>query len=288
SSPIVCTTNVTCEVRLRTFVARPYARGRNRLSVGPSSTHAFDTTRFSLITPGCCSAFAIAESKSFSTSRVAPSGEKRRMRCASATCCPRIMSTTRRIFRGEVRMCLAVAFACNDLPHSRPALVPGVRTERARGCELSELVPDHRLRDEDRHMFAAVVHGDRVPDHVRHHRGTTRPSLDDPLVAAFVHVVDLHHQVLVDERTLLHRPRHQPRPFPRRRTMYLLDALFFFLVRPSFLPHGDVGWRPPEDLPSPPPSGWSTGFIATPRTDGRLRCQRARPALPSWTSSCSA
>src|SRR5438552_17156139 len=59
-------------------------------------------------------------------------------------------------------------------------------------------------------------------------------------------------------------------------------------VRPSFLPHGLVGWRPPLDLPSPPPSGWSTGFMATPRTDGRLPSQRLRPAFPQDTSSCSA
>src|SRR3954470_7754155 len=45
-------------------------------------------------------------------------------------------------------------------------------------------------------------------------------------------------------------------------------------------PHGDTGWRPPDLLPSPPPSGWSTGFIATPRTCGRLPFQRLRPALP--------
>ena len=46
------------------------------------------------------------------------------------------------------------------------------------------------------------------------------------------------------------------------------------------LPHGVHGWRPPEDLPSPPPIGWSIGFIATPRTFGRLPSQRERPALP--------
>src|SRR5512134_4107252 len=69
--------------------------------------------------------------------------------------------------------------------------------------------------------------------------------------------------------------------------MYLFDALFFLRVRPSFLPQGLEGWRPPEDLPSPPPSGWSTGFIATPRTLGRRFFQRARPALPSEISSCS-
>src|SRR3982750_4546057 len=45
-------------------------------------------------------------------------------------------------------------------------------------------------------------------------------------------------------------------------------------------PHGVTGWRPPDVLPSPPPSGWSTGFMATPRTCGRLPFQRFRPALP--------
>src|SRR5438093_6050589 len=52
-------------------------------------------------------------------------------------------------------------------------------------------------------------------------------------------------------------------------------------------PHGDTGWRPPDVLPSPPPSGWSTGFIATPRTCGRLPSHRLRPALPIDTFSCS-
>src|SRR5438445_10736362 len=80
----------------------------------------------------------------------------------------------------------------------------------------------------------------------------------------------------------------QPLPLPRRLRIILSEGLPFFRVRPSFLPHGLVGWRPPEDLPSPPPSGWSTGFMATPRTDGRLDSHRARPALPSDTSSCSA
>src|SRR5205807_7705611 len=76
-------------------------------------------------------------------------------------------------------------------------------------------------------------------------------------------------------------PRRLPRPsyprrLPRRRTMSLSEA-FGLRVRPSFLPHGLVGWRPPLDLPSPPPSGWSTGFMATPRTLGRTPRQRFRP-----------
>ena len=35
-----------------------------------------------------------------------------------------------------------------------------------------------------------------------------------------------------------------------------------------------------EVRPSPPPCGWSIGFIATPRTEGRQPSQRLRPALP--------
>src|SRR6188474_429880 len=53
------------------------------------------------------------------------------------------------------------------------------------------------------------------------------------------------------------------------------------------LPHGVTGWRPPDVLPSPPPCGWSTGFMATPRLCGRLPSQRLRPALPNETFLCS-
>src|SRR5689334_15882173 len=46
------------------------------------------------------------------------------------------------------------------------------------------------------------------------------------------------------------------------------------------LPQGVTGCRPPEVRPSPPPCGWSTGFITTPRLCGRRPSQRDRPALP--------
>ena len=45
-------------------------------------------------------------------------------------------------------------------------------------------------------------------------------------------------------------------------------------------PQGVVGGRPEVERASPPPCGWSTGFIAIPRTDGRLPMWRLRPALP--------
>src|SRR3990170_4023802 len=60
-------------------------------------------------------------------------------------------------------------------------------------------------------------------------------------------------------------------------SLALLERVFLPLVD---LPHGVTGWRPPEVRPSPPPWGWSTGFMATPRTTGFLPFQRERPALP--------
>src|ERR1700712_3536557 len=77
-------------------------------------------------------------------------------------------------------------------------------------------------------------------------------------------------------------------PALRRRTMSLSLGLFDLRVRPSDWPHGLTGWRPPEVLPSPPPWGWSIGFMATPRTVGRTPFQRIRPALPQLMLDCSA
>src|SRR5207247_10633795 len=75
--------------------------------------------------------------------------------------------------------------------------------------------------------------------------------------------------------------RLSPRYFVRRRRMNALLSFRRRVFRPLvFLPHGVVGWRPPELLPSPPPIGWYTGFFATPRSHGLRPGQRMRPALP--------
>src|SRR5438093_5899132 len=79
-----------------------------------------------------------------------------------------------------------------------------------------------------------------------------------------------------------------PLYFFRRRTMSLSLSFAFRVLSPLLIcPHGEHGCLPPEDLPSPPPIGWSTGFIATPRTLGLRPSQRMRPALPyemfSWS-----
>src|SRR2546426_740 len=93
----------------------------------------------------------------------------------------------------------------------------------------------------------------------------------------------------IDKRPFFDRTSHLStllRLFPdsfylRRRTINLLVRLLRRVLYPLVgTPHGVTGWRPPDVLPSPPPCGWSTGFIATPRTRGRLPSQRARPALP--------
>src|SRR6185437_14633348 len=106
------------------------------------------------------------------------------------------------------------------------------------------------------------------------------------LLAARLHLLDLREQTLFHERPLLRAATHRF-SFPRRRprTINLSDSLCFARVRlPSVgTPHGVTGCRPPFDLPSPPPCGWSTGFIAEPRTAGRLPSQRLLPALPPET-----
>src|SRR6185503_16073701 len=76
--------------------------------------------------------------------------------------------------------------------------------------------------------------------------------------------------------------------FGLRCTMNRSVAFRFLVLNPLVgCPHGDTGCRPPDVLPSPPPSGWSTGFIATPRTCGRLPSHRLRPAFPYDTFSWS-
>ena len=66
--------------------------------------------------------------------------------------------------------------------------------------------------------------------------------------------------------------------------------LFYFrfrVFRPcAGLAHGVTEGRPPEDFPSPPPWGWSTGFMATPLTDDLKPFHLLRPALPKTTCWC--
>src|SRR5260370_23561463 len=67
---------------------------------------------------------------------------------------------------------------------------------------------------------------------------------------------------------------------PRRRVIIRSLGLLARRVRPSGFPHGLTGCRPPELLPSPPPRGWSTGVIATPRAHGRRPFHHVPPPFP--------
>src|SRR5262245_14378477 len=80
--------------------------------------------------------------------------------------------------------------------------------ERPRRRELTELVADHRVGDEDRDVLAPVVHGDGVTDHGRNDHGSPGPGLDDVLGALLVLGVHLLEQVVVHERALLQAARH--------------------------------------------------------------------------------
>src|SRR6476646_9459395 len=164
--------------------------------------------------------------------------------------------------------------------------------EGPRRCKLAQLVAHHLRGDEHGHVLTTVVDGDRVPDHVREDGGRARPCADHPLLVLLVHRLDAAHQSRLDERPFLGTTAHYLRfSFPRLRlrTIRRSDSLCFERVRLPRVgtPHGVTGCRPPFDLPSPPPCGWSTGFIAEPRTPGRMPRQRLRPALPPVMLPCS-
>src|SRR6476659_719302 len=192
---------------------------------------------------------------------------------------PRIRPTTRRAFIGVNRAYRRVArlrgssstsflaFIVRLLTAPRPAVVLHVTLEGPRRRELAELVADHRFGDEHRDVLAAVVHRDRVPEHVGDDRGPARPGLDHGLGVLVVRRVHLLEQVVVDERALLEtaghlvpnfllRRRwslsgssssdssghgHRFLPLRRRRTMSLSLSLFGRRVRPSGLPFGFTG-----------------------------------------------
>src|SRR5690606_39264143 len=110
------TTTVMWLVRFRIRPARPWARGRNRLSVGPSSPNASAmTSSFSsneaFARSAFTRAFALALRTTLSTGSPAACGAKLSTVTASEACLPRIRSTTRRAFCGVTRTNRACALA---------------------------------------------------------------------------------------------------------------------------------------------------------------------------------
>src|SRR5690606_3951052 len=113
-------------------------------------------------------------------------------------------------------------------------LAAGVAAERTGRGELAELVADHRLRDVDRDVLAAVVHRDRVPDHLGDDRRAATPGPDHSLLVLLVESLDLLGQMLVDGRALLQTGRllsspptllrPATHPVPVRRVVLLASA----------------------------------------------------------------
>src|SRR6185312_13986599 len=107
----------------------------------------------------------------------------------------------------------SAAIVCSSRKRSSPLRLPvilDVALERPGRRELAELVPDHRLGGGRRNMLTAVVHRERVPDHVGNDRRAARPGLDDLLRVLLVLRVDLLQQMVVDERALLQAAWHLP------------------------------------------------------------------------------
>src|SRR4051794_10623158 len=107
-------------VRLRIRVARPMARGRKRLIVGPASAYTARILRSSPTSSWLFSALATADSSSLLQASATARGWKARIERASATVLPRMPSHTRRDLRGEERTYLAWARTITVSPATRP------------------------------------------------------------------------------------------------------------------------------------------------------------------------
>src|SRR4029079_5572099 len=135
--------------------ARPWARGRHRLIVGPSFATASAMYRSSADRLRLFSAFAVALLSTRATSLAAVCGMNRRAAAASSTGMPLIASVMRRAFRVEPRRYFAVAETriVTPLPQpGGPVGGPAVPAIRAGGRELAEAMADHVLGDVHRHV----------------------------------------------------------------------------------------------------------------------------------------
>src|SRR5262249_32390623 len=139
---------------------------------------------------------------------------------ASPAVLPRISLITRRTFRGDILIHLACALLCMALLRSLSSLVAaGMAFEKPRRCEFTQPVTDHLLGYVHRHVLAAVVDCDRVPNHVGDNHGRPSPALNNSFLTLPVHVLDLFHQAGMHVGSFFQRPSHFF--FPR-----FLTALF--------------------------------------------------------------
>src|SRR5208282_2038222 len=252
-------------LRLTMRLPRPLARAAKRLSTGAASISMRATLSSSMSAPRLFSAFATADSSTLSTRRAPFFGMNFRQASALPTPLPRTESATSRHFCGEMRAWRSLAVTCMGLLRAGHFAIARVRFEQPCRGEFAEFVTDHVLGHEHRYVLLAVVDCDRQPDHIGDDHGTTRPGLDRPAIVLLRGHLHLLGEVQIHERTLLQRTRHTY--FLRCTIMLLVRLLRRVFLPLVFQPHGETGCGLPwPDLPSPPPCGWSTGFIASPRT----------------------
>ena len=79
-------------------------------------------------------------------------------------------------------------------------LVFDVALEGAGRSEFAQLVTDHLLGHEDRHVGFAVVYGNGVTDHHRQDCGGPGPRLDHRLVVGGILLFNLAKKAVSDER----------------------------------------------------------------------------------------
>src|SRR5216110_1453495 len=192
------------QVRWKYSCAMLRLTGRRRRYVGPSSISSCLRTRSSRFRLKLCSAFAAADLIALATSRAACLGENSRYARASDTFMPCTESATSLALRGVLRtnFCTAetsIVATTSLLDRRRLFGVGAMAAEVARRRELAQPVPDHVLADEDRHMLAAVVDRDRVPDHIGIDDRRTGPGANHLLVARLIHLFDLVAKGRADE-----------------------------------------------------------------------------------------
>src|SRR3974390_2360935 len=159
--------------------------------------------------------------------------------------------------------------------------------ERPGRRELAELVPPLRFGDEHRNVLLAVINAESQTHELRQDGRTARPDADHIVASGRTRGLCLFQQIAVDKRTFPNRTHHDSRSYffffrAWRLTMMNFAVLLFLRVFLPLVgwPHGVTGCRPPRVRP---PSGGSTGFMASPRTWPRQPIQRVRPALPIET-----
>jgi hypothetical protein len=128
-------------LRLTMRLPRPLARAAKRFSTGAASTSMRETFSSSMSAPWLCSALAIADSSTLSTSSAPFFGMKRSCEIALPTGLPRTTSATRRHFCGEMRAYLILAVTCMTLCPPRPCLSPPCPLKVRVGANSPSLCP---------------------------------------------------------------------------------------------------------------------------------------------------